>query len=210
MTYRTIVFDFDGTIADTLEESRRIFNIIAPDYNIRQVQREEIPGLRHFSMKEFISHLGIPKRRVPVFLARGTLMMRASITTLPLIEGMREVLSDLRPHVDRFGILTSNAVPNVELFLEANGIRDLFDFISSTSKLTGKARYLRRIRKQYSLRHEQMLYVGDELRDLKAARKAGIPFAAVTWGFNSREALSMEKPEHLLDIPSEFMAMAGN
>ena len=210
MTYRTIVFDFDGTIADTLEESRRIFNVIAPDYNIRSISREEIDGFRHFSMKEFINHLDIPKRRVPLFLASGTLMMRASITSLPLIPGMGEVLVQLRPHVDRLGILTSNAVPNVELFLESNGIRGLFDFISSTSKLTGKARYLRRIRKQYSLRHEQMLYVGDELRDLKAAKKAGIPFAGVTWGFNSRESLLMEKPEHLLEMPSEFLGLAGH
>jgi phosphoglycolate phosphatase len=210
MTYRTIVFDFDGTIADTLEESRRIFNVIAPDYKIRPITKDEIAGFRHFSMKEFINHMDIPKRRVPLFLTRGTLMMRASITSLPLIEGMGEVLVQLRPHVDRFGILTSNAVPNVELFLESNGIRGLFDFISSTSKLTGKSRYLRRIRKQYSLRHEQMLYVGDELRDLKAAKKAGIPFAGVTWGFNSRESLLMEKPEHLLEAPSEFLALAGH
>lgn len=210
MRYRTVIFDFDGTIADTMEESRRIFNLIAPDYRIEQIDRERMMELRHFPINKLIEHLKIPKLRVPVFIARGTLMMRGSIASLPLIEGMREVLLQLRPQVDRFGILTSNAVANVELFLESHGIRDLFDFIASTSKLTGKARYLTMVRKQYDLKLETMLYVGDEVRDLKAAKKAGIDSAAVTWGFNSRETLAVENPTHLLDRPLEFLGLSGH
>ena len=50
MTYQTLVFDFDGTIADTLGETRRIFNQIAPDYGIRQVDEQELDSLRHLSL----------------------------------------------------------------------------------------------------------------------------------------------------------------
>ena len=204
MNYQTLVFDFDGTIADTLEESRRIFNEIAPDYGIRQVDQDEIDNLRHLSLKELLGHLGIPKRRVPVFIARGTGMMRRNIESLQLIPGIAEVLHELKPQVKRFGILTSNSTPNVELFLKSHGLRDLFDFISSTSKLTGKARHLRAIRKTFSLRSEEMLYVGDEIRDIKAARKASVAIAAVAWGFNSREALIAEGPDHVFSKPDEL------
>lgn len=210
MLYRTIIFDFDGTIADTMEEGLSIFNKIAPDYGIRQIAREEMMELRHLTINQLIDHLEIPKTKVPIFIARGTLMMRGSVARLPLITGMREMLLSLRPKVDRFGILTSNAVANVELFLESHGIRELFDFISSTSKLTGKSRYLKAIRKQYSLKLGEMLYVGDELRDLKASQKAGVPFAGVTWGFNSREALEKEGPDLLIDTPEEFLRLAGH
>jgi len=210
MLYRTIIFDFDGTIADTMEEGLTIFNRIAPEYGIRQIDREEIMELRHLSINQLIDHMGISKTKVPIFIARGTMMMRGSVARLPLIAGMQEMLLSLRPRVDRFGILTSNAVSNVELFLESHGIRDLFDFISSTSKLTGKSRYLKSIRRQYSLKLGEMLYVGDELRDLKAAKKAGVPFAGVTWGFNSREALAKEDPELLIDHPDEFLCLAGH
>ncbi|MBK1881083.1 HAD-IA family hydrolase [Luteolibacter pohnpeiensis] len=207
MNYQTLIFDFDGTIADTLEESRKIFNEIAPDYGIRQVDREEIDNLRHLSLKELLAHLEIPKRKVPVFIARGTGMMRRNIESLPLIPGIGEVLRELRPQVKGFGILTSNSTPNVELFLESHGLRDLFDFISSTSKLTGKARHLRAIRKTFSLRPEEMLYVGDEIRDIKAARKARISIAAVAWGFNSREALAAEGPELVFSKPQELLGL---
>jgi phosphoglycolate phosphatase-like HAD superfamily hydrolase len=207
MIYRSLVFDFDGTIADTLGETRRIFNQIAPDYGIRQVEAHELESLRHLSLKELLKHLDIPKRRVPALIARGTGLMRSQITQLQLIPGMGEVLVEMRRHVDSFGILTSNASANVELFLEAHGLREQFDFISSTSKLTGKAKHLKAIRKTFSLRHEQMLYIGDELRDVKASQKAGIPIAAVTWGFNSRESLAAASPDHLFENPADFLSL---
>lgn len=207
MYHHTLVFDFDGTIADTLGETRRIFNHIAPDYGIRQVEEHEMDHLRHLSLKQLLTHLDIPKRRVPALISRGTGMMRGNITSLQLIDGMAETILELRRHASSLGILTSNATANVELFLQTHGLRESFDFISSTSKLTGKAKHLRAIRKTFSLRHEEMLYIGDELRDVKASQKAGIPVAAVTWGFNSRESLAAEKPNYLFDHPTDFLKL---
>ncbi len=207
MKYRSLIFDFDGTIADTLGESRRIFNELAPDYGIRQVEEHEMAGLRHLSLKEILSVLNIPKRRVPSIIARGTGMMRANIDRLQLIDGMKEALTEMRNHTHSFGILTSNTTANVDVFLRNHGLRDLFEFVSSTSKLTGKARHLRAIRKTFSLKNSEMLYIGDELRDVKAAQKANIPHAAVSWGFNSRESLEKAKPTYLIDHPEEFLRL---
>ena len=204
MKYRALVFDFDGTIADTLGETRKIFNEIARDYGIREVEEHEVTALRHLSLKEILSKLKIPSRRVPSIIARGTKMMRNNIDQLQLINGMKDALVELRNHTDNFGILTSNTTANVDVFLRNHGIRDLFDFVSSTSKLTGKSRYLKAIRKTFSLDHSEMIYIGDELRDVKAAQKAGIPHAAVSWGFNSRESLAKAKPTYLYDHPKEL------
>ena len=51
------------------------------------------------------------------------------------------------------------------------------------------------------------LIVGDELRDVKASQKAGIPIAAVTWGFNSRASLAASEPDYLFDTPSDFLRL---
>ena len=186
-----------------------IFNEMAVDYGVRQVEAHEVAELRHLSLKEILSTLEIPKRYVPSIIARGTGMMRKNIDRLQLIEGIKNSLIELREHTDNFGILTSNATENVDVFLRNHGIRDLFDFVSSTSKLTGKARHLRAIRKTFSLDHSEMLYIGDELRDVKAAQKAKIPHAAVSWGFNSRESLAKSKPTYLFDLPEEFSQLKG-
>lgn len=209
MAYRTLIFDFDGTLADTLEESRRIYNQLAPDYKLRAVTSEELPGLRHFSLTELLDHLGIPKRRVPALIARGTSLMRGNIVRLPLIDGISEILPALRARAQAFGVLTSNAPTNVDLFLRAHGLRSLFNFVSSTSKLTGKAKHLRAIRKTFSLQSEEMLYIGDEIRDIRAAKKAGIPVAAVTWGFNSPESLVAESPEHVITSPEALLDLVA-
>ncbi len=207
MLYKSLVFDFDGTIADTLGETRLIFNRIAPDYGIRQVEEHELEHLRHLSLKDLLAHLRIPKRRVPALISRGTSMMRGNITQLQLIAGMPEVLVELRRHVQSFGILTSNSTANVDLFLRTHGLREQFDFISSTSKLTGKAKHLRAIRKTFSLKNDELLYIGDELRDVKASQKADVPVAAVSWGFNSRQSLAASKPTYLFDRPSDFLIL---
>lgn len=204
MKYRSLVFDFDGTIADTLSETRKIYNELAPEYGIRKVDAHEISELRHLSLKEILGKLQIPKHRLPSIISRGTAMMRKNIDRLELIAGMKETLTGLRNQTENFGILTSNTTTNVDIFLQKHGIRELFDFISSTSKLTGKSRHLRAIRRTFSLAHSEMIYIGDELRDVKAAQKAGIPHAAVTWGFNSRESLAEAKPTYLFDHPEEL------
>ena len=209
MNYRGMIFDFDGTLADTLGETRRIFNEIAPDYGIRTVGQEEMHELRHLSLKDLLGHLKIPKRKVPVLIARGTGIMRANIANLSMIPGMADVVRTLREPCECMGILTSNATANVEAFLEAHGLTDHFDFISSTSKLTGKSKHLKAIRKTFSIRSDELLYVGDEIRDLKASRKAGVRMAAVTWGFNSRESLAAEGPDYLFDSPEDFLRLLG-
>ena len=209
MRYHTLVFDFDGTIADTLAETLRIYNRMAPDYGLRQVGEHELEGLRHLSLKQLLEHLEIPKRRVPILLSRGTGMMRGNLHQLELVDGMREVLPILREKAVGLGVLTSNIPSNVDAFLRSHGMRDAFDFISSTSKLTGKSKHLKAIRKTFSLRPEQLLYIGDEIRDIRASRKAGNPVAAVTWGFNSRESLAAEQPDFLIDHPDDFIDAFG-
>lgn len=209
MNYCTLVFDFDGTIADTLGETRLIYNQLAPEYKLRQVAAHELDHLRHLSLKELLNYLEIPSRKVPELIACGTSMMRGNITKLQLIDGMFDILLELRRHVRSFGILTSNTTANVELFLQAHGLREQFDFISSTSKLTGKAKHLKAICKTFSLKNEELLYIGDELRDVKASQKANVPIAAVTWGFNSKEALSASAPNYLFDKPTDFLQLIG-
>lgn len=206
----SLIFDFDGTIADTLSEGFSIFNQLARENDFQPVSQEQLTELRALDTTELLTRLDIPKRKIPLLVTKGLRLLRSRIRDLPLIEGMAEVLPQLRKRADCFGILTSNAVDNVEAFLEAHGLRDLFTFISSTSKLTGKAKHLRAIARTFSLRSEQMLYIGDEIRDLRAARKAHIPAVAVTWGLNSEASLAAEHPRFLVHSPSELLEILDN
>lgn len=207
MKYNTLIFDFDGTIADTFDEGVKIYNQMADQHNLRTIHGEDMHHVRHLKLNDFLNYLDIPKQLVPKLLYNGTRMLRTRIRSLPLIQGMAETLPRLRSRSEHFGILTSNSTENVQLFLKHHGMEDIFSFISSTSKLTGKAKHLRSIRRTFSIGDEQMIYIGDEVRDVMAAKKASVPIAAVSWGFNSHEALVGTKPDFLFHEPSELHSL---
>lgn len=194
-----VVFDFDGTLADTVEAARRIFNRLAPDFGARPVELEEVSALRHLKLRGLLKNLGVKQRHVPILLQRGKTLLREEIPSLRPCPGVFEQLETLRSASRRFGILTSNSVENVDLFLKRHGVREQFDFISSCRKLQGKAKYLKAIARTHSLDPRDMLYIGDEVRDVKASRKAGVPVVAVSWGFNSVQALRESKPDWIVD-----------
>jgi phosphoglycolate phosphatase len=202
---RCLVFDFDGTIADTLGEGLSIYNELAEQNGYNLINPEHLDELRELDTKGLLKHLGVPKRRLPFHLATAMRRLRSRIEHLPLVEGIRDVLPSLRERSEKMGILSSNIPENIESFLEVHGIRDQFTFIRSIGKLSGKARHLRSIARTFSLSPGEITYVGDEIRDLRAARKAKVKAVGVTWGLNSRGSLSNEKPAFLIDQPCELL-----
>lgn len=210
MNYSTLIFDFDGTLADTLDEGVKIYNTLAEKYGLLKVEAEDIPSLQHMTIGRLFDHLGISKHRAPKILYQATRMLKSRIAHLPMIQGMADALPILMEKTAHLGILTSNSVDNVNLFLDSHGLDGVFSFVSSTSKLTGKARHLRSIQKTYELDSARMIYIGDEIRDIRAGKKAGLAVAAVSWGFNSLESLQAEDPNFMFHHPEELHTLVGS
>ncbi|MFV1995233.1 MAG: HAD hydrolase-like protein [Verrucomicrobiales bacterium] len=206
-----IIFDFDGTLADTLEEALLIVNTLAPKYGFPVIDDEKVQRLRGLSAREVIREVGIRPRSIPSFLRDLKGELRSRLDRIRPIEGIRESLEKLKAAGITMGILTSNSRENVEIFLERTGLRECFAFLRSGSSLFGKARNLRRIIEKElpgGLKDaRRVIYVGDEIRDVLAAKRAGVRAVAVCWGANSREALEACEPDLLLEEPSELPAI---
>jgi phosphoglycolate phosphatase len=163
---------------------------------------------KHMTVAEFVRFLGIPAWRVPRLLTKGKRRLTQRLASIQPISGMPQALRELRARVEHLGILTSNSEENVQIFLDAHDMNH-FEFLKSTPKLMGKARHLTKILRQYGFRQEEMLYVGDEIRDIEAAHEAEIPVAAVTWGFNSAAVLEAATPDYLVHHPAELVALCA-
>ncbi|WKN41643.1 HAD-IA family hydrolase [Tunicatimonas pelagia] len=202
---KTLVFDFDGTIADTLPRILTISNRLAPDFGYRQVPDDEIEMLRSVRSREALKLLQIPMLRIPAIAIRMKAELQKEMHLIQPISSMKEVLGELKTTY-QLGIVTSNSQPNVERFLEANGMA-FFEFIYSSSSLFGKTRVLKRLLKQHQVKRQEMAYVGDETRDIDAARKTGIDMIAVSWGANTADALARLNPQHLIHHPDGLLAL---
>lgn len=199
-----IIFDFDGTIANSLETALEIYNELAPEFNLVPIGPENLPELRQLGVRKFLKRIQLKPRHVPHVLNKGRLMLRERITGIQPIPGIVEQIKILHEQSHSLGILTSNSSENVEIFLNQHGIRQYFDFISTCPKLRGKGKHLSAIARTYSLSPLNMIYVGDEVRDVKAAKRAAVSVAAVTWGFNTKEALAKHDPDWLISDPKEL------
>ncbi len=201
MRYRLIVWDFDGTLADTLALSVEIFNAFASRHGFRPL--EDLAAARRLNTRAFFRQYRIPLWKLPMLGAEYRAAVRHRMESMRLFPGVAELVRDLRGAGRRMGVLSSNAAENVRACLGANGAGDAFDFVVGYPRLFGKATAIRQLLRQESVGPREFLYVGDEVRDVEAARKAGVDVAAVTWGYHAAELLSRHAPTFLWASPDE-------
>lgn len=205
MTEKVIIFDFDGTIADTLDTVVNISNRLAANFGYKQTSQEEIAYLKNLNSREIIKQSGISIFKVPFLIRKVKAELNKEIKNLKPIPGIKEALTQIKNQNHQLLILTSNSKENVISFLEENDMQNLFKFIVSGATLFGKSRIINNILKQENLNSQQVFYVGDETRDIEAARKSGIKVIAVGWGFNSKKVLAEQNPDYLIHHPQEII-----
>jgi phosphoglycolate phosphatase len=202
---KIIIFDFDGTIADTLETIAVMYNKIASDFNCKPVSFEEKEKFRSMKTHEFLKECNIPVLLLPVLAIRIKAELKHEIQNVKPIEGMIEALKQIKNSKYTIGVMSSNSVENINVFLKHYQILEIFDFVHSGKNIFGKDKVILRLLRKYKLKRNQVIYVGDETRDVEALRKIKVPIIAVSWGFNSHLVLQKQNPNALIDNPSELL-----
>jgi phosphoglycolate phosphatase len=207
MKYQVVVWDFDGTLADTFEVAWQTYNALAVKHGWKPI--EDAHALRGLTARAFLKRQKISLLQLPAVAKHFLRAERRHMESVKVFAGLPEVLRGLKGQGRRLGVLSSNSGENIRACLRANGLLDVFDFVIGYPRLFGKARAIRRLLRRDGGRKEEWLYVGDEVRDILAARKAGLDVAAVTWGFQTAELLRCYKPEYLIAEPGQIAVEAG-
>jgi phosphoglycolate phosphatase len=207
MRYEMLLWDFDGTLADTLGMSVRLYNELAGRHGFRPI--DDPQAVRRLSTLAFLRAHGISLARLPAFRREFLARQRAVIHAIRLFPDLPETLRAIHGRGVRLGVLSSNDRDNILACLDGSGVANLFDFVVGYVRLLGKARALRRVLKDRGLGAAELLYVGDEVRDVEAARRAGVDVAAVTWGYHERDVLAGVSPTHLVTRPGDILALLG-
>jgi len=203
---RLIIFDFDGTLADSFGIFIEATNRLAPDFGYQPLSSTHIEQLRKLGMLEVAQALGIPRWQSLRYLRRFRRELTRCIDDLELVDGMETALYHLQAEGYRLGIVTANSRRNVQHVLQKYAIAHLFEFIYSGQILSGKRRTLKKLARLNSSDPKELAYVGDEINDVKAAKQAGLTSIAVNWGFNDQTVLAEQEPDYLLDHPNQILA----
>jgi phosphoglycolate phosphatase len=202
MRYGLVLWDFDGTLADSLGCLLAIYNGLAAEHGFRPVDEPE--AVRGLTALALLRRCGVPLARLPWLSRQILTAQRGRMTDIRLFPGVLDALQAALQSGCRMSVLSSNTEVNILACLRANQAEGLFESVVGYPRLFGKARAIRRLLKKAGLDGKHLLYVGDEVRDIEAARKAGVAAAAVTWGLNSPQLLSRHEPDFLIERPEQI------
>ncbi|HET6572136.1 MAG TPA: HAD hydrolase-like protein [Fimbriiglobus sp.] len=205
MRYPLVVFDFDGTLADSFGPALAAYNRIAPGLGLRPIDDPE--AARSMPTRRLLRQLGIRFWRLPRVVRAFQEAVAEHAGDLRLHDGVAGMLLGLSARGHRLGVLSSNREDVIRACLRANGVEGAFAFVIGYPKLFGKAKALRRILKVEKADRDGLLFVGDELRDLEAGRKAKVATVAVTWGFQTEPLLTIGGATYLARRPDELLAL---
>lgn len=193
MAYDLVIFDFDGTLADTGAWFRTATNKAAARFGFRQLSEQEFEALRSKGSREIIEQMGVPFWKLPMIAAFMRREAEAYISEIRLFPGVEDMLEAVRAAGARIAVVTSNRERVVRAAL--GGSVELIDHFACGAALFGKARKFRQVMKAASVDPGRVLAVGDEARDIEAARGAGIRAGSVGWGLADPEFLKSLGPD---------------
>ena len=197
-----LVFDFDGTLANSAGWFRSILPDIAKRFGFRCPDTDELEVLRHKPPREVMRILKIPGWKL-VFIAVHVRKLAAKAEAFPLFDGVPELLQQIAANGIRIAVVSSNAEVNVRRALGPE-LSAKVSAWSCGAGMFGKAKHFRAVLRELNVPPERALSVGDEIRDIEAARVVGLRAAAVAWGFGMKPSLEAAKPDVVFETVIEL------
>lgn len=218
--YKNIIFDFDGTLNDSRDYTIQTFFEIT-----KNKVGDKFKDLRDKSPKEILEEfkgatIGDIKRRFKLSLFSiirtiskvqeeqykfvSTNDKDTVLSELPYYEGIIELVRDLNDSGLQVYLLSSNKKKVLERMLALADIENCFKEVVGGTKILGKYTKIRSLMKKYKMKSDETVYIGDETRDIEAAKKAGINIISVSWGYSGEKLLRKYKPTHIANTVDEL------
>lgn len=194
-----ILFDFDGTLAqstqlvvDSLQaaaESRgKSVSFSAQDFS-------------QHSSERVIRQAGFWFWQVPGFIEDFRLHVESQMHSLKVHDFIQPLLEDVSRYAN-LGIVSESSVENVKQVLAKSGLVEMFTCIRH-AKYFSKSKVIKSVCVELEVARSNTLYVGDETRDIHAARRAGVECLGVSWGLQSDDVLLRVRPRMIAESAQE-------
>jgi phosphoglycolate phosphatase len=202
MRYSLAIFDLDGTLADSFPWFLRTINDIADDFGFRRVRDEDVVGLRHASTREILSRLEVPMWKLPAIARHARRLKAEAAAEISLFAGVDAMLRTLTESGVQLALVTSDNEANAREKL--GDAAALFSYFDCSASVFGKPAKFRRVVRRAGVANDCVIAIGDEVRDIEAAREVGIACGAVCWGYAAPAALRAREPDHVFERMDEI------
>lgn len=210
--FALVIFDFDGTLADSFHWFASELNEVARVWDFRAVAAADQTRLRQMSAPALFRELQVARWKRPWIARDLRRRMARDIERIDCFAGVDGMLRQLADSPLRLAIASSNTADNIRRVLGPD-LSARIDAFECGIGLGGKQRRLARLCRRLGVSPKRALYIGDEVRDMIAARRAGMAAGAVTWGYNHEQALRARGPDilfhHVAEIPAVLLADAS-
>jgi len=202
-----IIFDFDGVLADTLDDMLNFAQAVCAELGIDRLPTPaDLDALETMSFVEYGKQLGIPPHLASEFAARCLQRFIEKPHPPKIFAGMAQVIEQLSAR-HTLAIVTGNTTRAVENFLSENNIRQFVSAVFAVDQPGSKVEKILKAKSQLATDNDAVYYVGDALSDIQAARQAEVQSVAVSWGHQSLGKLSNAQPDHIVHTPREIIEL---
>lgn len=204
-----IIFDFDGVLADTLNDLIQFGQEVCDELGIKHVvKKHDLSNLETMSFASFGRACEVPEHLVDEFV-KNCLKRFAEKKSPPAIyNGLSKILRYFAIN-HTLAIITTNSSQNVNAFLIEHGLDKCIQAVYGIDIPGSKAQKISIARDQFSAEteRESVFMVGDSLSDINAAKEASVTSVAVTWGHQSLEHLLRGNPNYVVHFPGDLIAI---
>lgn len=189
--YKSVIFDFDGTICDTGEGVKKSAKYALDAFNIPSDDWQTLdcfigPPLLVTFQEQFNQSAADADLLVQKFRERYT---NTGIYECELYNGIKQLLINLKDDGMKIGIASSKPQVFVETLLNKFAIAKYFDSVCATSfaaDCESKQNIIARCLKELETEPKDALMVGDRFYDIDGAKADMVDGAGVLWGYGSK------------------------
>ncbi|WP_421353395.1 HAD-IA family hydrolase [Aeromonas veronii] len=215
---RLAIFDWDGTLMDSVGRIVACVQGAARDCELAVPAPPQIRQIIGLSLDVAMSRLfplrsdsgtAIDERQIAMLIDCYRHHYLHDATPSPLFAGAGELLHDWRSRGLRLAVATGKSRRGLDRVLDETGLRPLFMTSRGADEANSKPDplMLEQILDELGLSPRQAVMVGDSVHDMAMAEAIAMPRIGVTWGVDSRDALSRYEPVAVVDSMTALRAL---
>lgn len=182
-----VLFDFDGTLADTFPTFFDLYNKICwllklPKLNLYEVKTQSTIGF-----KDLIRT--VPRWKLIILIPLFEYYLWFKAKQIKAFPGTEELLIWLKKNGYKLAVVSNNHPSFIGKVLRQENLYTLFDHIYGLKSFTNKESVLKKFLTVHKLQTDQVVFVTDEVSDWQTCTKLDIDCLGVSWGFHSQQTL---------------------